>query len=192
LEVKEAIFGRRSIRKYTNQKISKEDIVDILEAGCMAPSAVNYQPWYFVAVQDEQELKNISAIMTRASEAIRPALEERFAKHPQVVNETTAFIRILGNAPLCVLAFYNESDYKKSASTLTQSVAAAIENMLLAAYEKGIGSCWMTVPLETNMDTEFCERYAKGKGEMVAMITFGYPDQEPKPPKRKEGRYQII
>ena len=52
MNVKEAIMGRRSVRKYKKTPIREEDIREILEAGIMAPSASNLQPWYFVAVRE--------------------------------------------------------------------------------------------------------------------------------------------
>ena len=192
MEIREAIYGRRSIRKYKSQALDQKDIIDLLEAGTMAPSAVNYQPWYFVAVQSPETLQEIKDIMQEAAATLDPILRERFPKHPQVVSDTKRFVGLLGDAPLCVLAFINKPDYKKSDSTLIQSVSAAIENMLLMAYDKGIGSCWLTAPLETGVDSALKDRFAPDKGDMVAMLTFGYPDQEPRMPKRKPERYEII
>jgi nitroreductase len=54
LETLDAIYHRRSIRRYTGKPISDEDLEIILEAGLMAPSGLNLQPWYFVAVQSEE------------------------------------------------------------------------------------------------------------------------------------------
>ncbi|MBQ9156701.1 MAG: nitroreductase family protein [Eubacterium sp.] len=192
MEVKDAIYGRRSVRKYKPQPLDQQDILDILEAGIMAPSAVNYQPWYFVAVRSPETLKEIKDIMQQAAATLDPILKERFPRHPQVVKDTKRFVGLLGDAPLCVMAFINKPDYKKADSTLIQSVSAAIENMLLMAFDKGIGSCWLTAPLETGMDQPLKERFAPEKGDMVAMLTFGYPDQEPAMPRRKTGRYEII
>ena len=180
MNVKEAIMGRRSVRKYKKTPIREEDIREILEAGIMAPSASNLQPWY--------------ETMQKVSEAVMPSLEDRFKKYPQVVAETRHFIGMLGDAPLCVLVFLYKDDevYTRKEKELMQSTAAAIENMLLTAYDKGIGSCWMTSPLEAGLDEALREQFAPDKGKMMALLTFGYPDQEPRMPKRREGRYEII
>ena len=92
MDVKDAIMGRRSIRKYKSTPISEEDIRDILEAGTMAPSASNLQPWYFVAVSRRDNLDQIIETMQKVSEAVMPSLEDRFKKYPQVVAETRHFI----------------------------------------------------------------------------------------------------
>ena len=105
MDVKDAIMGRRSIRKYKSTPISEEDIRDILEAGTMAPSASNLQPWYFVAVSRRDKLDQIIETMQKVSEAVMPSLEDRFKKYPQVVAETRHFIGMLGDAPLAVLVF---------------------------------------------------------------------------------------
>lgn len=194
MNVTEAIRGRRSIRKYKKTPISEQDIREIIEAGLMAPSASNLQPWYFVAVSRRDKLDQIMETMQKVSEAVMPSLEDRFKKYPQVVAETRHFISMLGDAPLCVLVFLFKDDevYTRKEKELMQSTAAAIENMLLTAYDKGIGSCWMTSPLEAGLDEALREQFAPDKGKMMALLTFGYPDQAPKMPKRREGRYEII
>ena len=85
-----------------------------------------------------------------------------------------------------------KDEYEKTASTITQSVAAAIENMLLSATEKGLGSCWLTAPVEAGAGDQLREAFAPGKGELVALLTLGYPEVIPEMPKRKQGRYVIL
>ena len=194
MNLKEAIMGRRSVRKYKNIPVSEEDIRDIIEAGLMAPSASNLQPWYFVAVSRRDKLDEIRDTMQKVSQIVMPSLEDRFKNYPRIVAETRHFISMLGDAPLCVLVFLYKDDetYQRKETELMQSTAAAIENMLLTAYDKGIGSCWMTSPLESGLNAALKEKFAPEKGKMVALLTFGYPDQEPKMPRRREGRYELI
>ena len=73
-----------------------------------------------------------------------------------------------------------------------QSVSAAIENVLLAAWAKGIGSCWLCAPQRMGFGPAFQRRFAPDKGEFVAAVTLGYPDQQPKMPPRRDGRYLIV
>lgn len=192
MELKEAIYGRRSIRKYKNVPVSDQDIQDILEAGMMAPSAVNQQPWHFVVVKSKENIDAIISVMSEASNKLIPSLKQRFPNHPDVVEDTRKFVGMLGNAPLCILVFLHEPHYNKKESTMIQSVASAIQNMLLTAYAKGIGSCWLTAPIEAGADRILKERFAPDRGDMVALLTFGYAGIEPKAPRRKTGRYEII
>ena len=194
MELKEAIYGRRSVRKYDGRPIAEEEIREILEAGIMAPNASNYQPWYFVAVANPEKLQEVRDVMAQTAEILTPTLTARFEKYPQVVAETKQFIRLLGNAPCCILAFLlkDDEEYQRKETEFIESVAAACQNMLLTAYSKGISSCWLTGQMEAEMDQVLRDRFAPGKGRMIAMLTLGYSDQEPRAPRRREGRYDII
>jgi len=189
----EAIINRRSIRKYKPDKIEETKLHKILEAGLHAPSGVNLQPWYFVAITSDEEIKSFKEnISEEVADKITPEIESRFEKHPEIAKETISFIRGLGDAPLIVLVFKYKDDYNKSESTIIQSVAASIENMLIQASAMGIGSCWMTAALETGLSEKIREMYARDRGDLVAVVTFGYPELIPNEIKRKEGRFVII
>ena len=192
METRENILSRRSIRKYTDQPISKEDLQEILEAGTWAPSGVNLQPWYFVAIHSKEELAKMADVMQRVADGILPNLKTRFATAPAVVDETYEFVRGLGNAPVYILAFQLKPNYEMAADAVNLSIGAAIENMLLAANDKGIGTCWLTAPIEGGAGQELKEMFAPDKGDMVALITMGYPAKVGKAPKRKDGRFVII
>jgi nitroreductase len=192
MEVKEAIFTRSSIRRYKKDSIADNDLAEIIAAGLSAPSAVNLQPWYFVVIKSEAEREKLMQFMQEISRKMNPVLQERFPNHPEVVKDSCRFMDNLGGAPVCILVFQYKSQYSKQESTIVQSVAAAISNMILMAHSKGIGSCWLTAPLETKMDRELKKKYAPDQGDMVAMISLGYPDQELKGPRRKDDRYIIL
>lgn len=192
MDVVQLIKNRRSIRNYKSDPISEKDLLEILESGMAAPSAVNLQPWYFVVIRDEEKMKTLAKIMAKVSSKMEPSLRDRFPNHPEVVEESARFIKRLGGAPVCILAFQYEANYNKTASSIIQSVSAAIENMLLAAWSKGIGSCWLTAPLEVEAGEELRKYFAPEKGELVAMITMGYPEHKPQAPRQKNGRYIIL
>ncbi|SDY46983.1 nitroreductase family protein [Eubacterium barkeri] len=193
MDINQAIRERRSVRKYRPLAIPNQDIIDILEAGTMAPSAINLQPWYYVAIQSPEQMKRILSIMAVTSEKIKPELEERFGDYPQLIVNTQHFISLLGGAPLCVLAFMNQPKFEQwKREAVIQSIAAGIENMVLTAQGKGIGSCWLSAPVEAGLSEDIQREFAREKGPMVAMVTFGYPDQVPQMPKRKTNRYIIL
>lgn len=192
METRENILSRRSIRNYLSEPVSKEDLQEILEAGTWAPSALNLQPWYFVAIQSKEELAKMSEIMERVADRLEPSLKARFANAPAVVDETTTFIRNLGGAPVYILAFQLKPDYENKADMINLSIGAALENILLAAHDKGLATCWLTAPVETLVGDELRDMFAPGKGSLVALVTLGYPAKEAKAPRRKEGRFTII
>jgi len=191
METKDAIIGRRSVRKYTDQPLSDADVQDILKAGLYAPSAIDLQPWYFVVIKSAEKLKELREFMSDVYDEFEPVLLERFANHPAAIAETKIFLKSLGGTQCCILAFMLKPDYPDNKGVI-QGVSAAIQNMLLSAHDKGIGSCWMTAPMRAGMDEELRLKYAPGYGEFIAAVTFGYPAHIPKAPKRKDGRYEII
>ena len=115
MNVLEAIQGRRSIRKYKEDPLSEEQVMQILEAGRWAPSRGNSQPWKFIVLKNAQG---------------RVALAE--------VIPTGKF---LAEAPLGVAVVV----YPKASKHPEQEGAAAIQNMLLAAHALGLGTCWISV-----------------------------------------------
>lgn len=193
METREAILRRRSIRKYKDIPISDEDLRDIMECGMYAPSASNLQPWHFVVVRSPEKKRKVEELMGIVIEKTRPELEEHFARHPEVVRETVAFMKQLGGAPVYVLVFWYKPDFNgKNPNVISMSNGAAIENILIAAADRGIGSCWLTAPLDAGIGDRLREEFAPGKGEFAAMLTLGYPDIDPKAPRRKDDRYVIV
>ena len=191
MDTREALMTRRSIRRYKNDPIPEADLKEILEAGLAAPSAINLQHWYFVAVQSPDALEEVKAIMGGVVEKFTPVLEQRFARNPEQGGIITKCLSPLGGAPVCVLLFLLNPDYPDRDGA-RQGGSAAIENVLLAAWDKGIGSCWLSAPQRMGFGPAFQQRFAPDKGEFVAAITLGYPDQQPKMPPRREGRYTIV
>lgn len=191
METKDAIIGRRSVRRYTDQPLSDVDIQDIITAGLYAPSAIDLQPWYFVVIKSAEKLEELRKFMSNVYDKFEPVLLQRFANHPAAIAETKVFLKSLGGTQCCILAFMLKQDYPDKKGVI-EGVSAAIQNMLLTAYDKGIGSCWMTAPMRAGMDEELRLQYAPEHGDFIAAVTFGYPAFTPKAPKRKEGRYEII
>ena len=131
--------------------------------------------------------------MGHVSEECAPHIRERFALFPQVADDSLRFISMLGGAPVAVLAFLNKPELTGADTSMVESVSAAIENMLLAATDKGIGSCWLSAPLRSRANAEkLRETFAPDKGQLLAVITLGYPAKPSRTPKRKNGRYVII
>ena len=195
MEFKDVIYGRRSVRKYKPDPVDETVLTEIIDAGLWAPSGVNLQPWYFVAVQSPEKIAELKELMAEVARRDEAHLKERFEKHPDVVAATMQFIRGMGNAPCVVLAFQDKPDYSWALREegVIQSIAAAMENIVLSAYDHGVSSCWMTAVGQADMGSELRDRFAPGHGELVCLATLGYaenPNQTA--PKRKEGKFVII
>ena len=186
----ECLLTRRSIRKYKSDPIPREVLEELLEGACWAPSGTNYQPWYFVALTDPADLDRLRDVMHGVTQKMEYYLNAKFKNHPEVVRDTTSFLYSLGGAPVCIVAFL-QREYPMR-DTVVESVAAAIQNLLLLAWEKGIGSCWVNAASDTGRGNEIAEAFAPGKGEFLSLVTLGYPERVPAPPARKPGRYVIV
>lgn len=191
METKEAIFGRRSVRKYTDEPVSDEDLKEIIDAALAAPSGINLQPWYFVVVKSEEKLRELSEITGQVFGKFKPVLDKRFERNPEAIEETKDFLNSMGGAKVCILVFLLKPDYEDY-TTVVEGTSAAIQNLCLMAYDKGLATCWLTAALRVGLGEELRKKFAPDKGDYLAMVTLGHPAVSPKMPPRREGRYEII
>src|SRR5450756_2227885 len=111
MDVFEAAQERRSIRTYQDKPVPREKLEKILEAGRLAPSEKNIEPWHFIAVTDAEKRKALSGGM---------------------------WAKFLAQAPLVIVAC---GDKKVSPDWYAIDVALAVENMVLTAVSEGLGTC---------------------------------------------------
>jgi F420 biosynthesis protein FbiB-like protein len=145
------LFSRRSIRKFQPESVPDDSIRRMLAAAHAAPSAHNTRPWRFVVLRDGTVRRSLAESMAAAyghdaeADGQKPeAIEERNRRSVE---------RII-QAPLAILACLDETCLPANAGRgaegerllLTQSVAAAVQNLLLAAVAEGLGACWLCAP----------------------------------------------
>jgi len=162
LDVFEAIRNRRSVRAFTSETVSEEEVKRLVDAGRWAPSAGNIQPWEFIIVRDAKIKRRL----------VIAALDQTFIEEAPVV--------------IVVCADERQSSMGYGSRGLTlyclQDTAAAIQNMLLAAYTLGLGTCWIGAFHE-----EEARKVLKVPFDVrpIAIIPVGYPAEKPSaPPKR--------
>lgn len=176
----DAIRSRRSIRRYQARPVPREILTTLLEAASWAPSAHNRQPWRFAVVEQGRTKVALAAAM---GARLREDLEKDGAA-AQVVDAdvSRSYARFTG-APVLVVAcvtmrdmdVYPDSRRKKAEWTMAgQSVAMAVENLLLAAHVLGLGTCWMCAPLFAS-DTVREVLHLDADWDPQAIITIGYP-----------------
>ncbi|MGA9187769.1 MAG: nitroreductase family protein [Methanosarcina sp.] len=152
METMDAIFTRRSIRKYLPKPVDRDVIEKILKAGMNAPSAGDEQPWHFVLIDRRDLLEKISEI------------------HP--------YAKMLKDTPAAILVC-GDRDVPKFKDFWIQDCSAASENMLLAAHDLGLGAVWIGVYPAENMVREV--RNLLNVPEHVApfsIIAMGYSAEE--------------
>ena len=178
MELFEAIKGRRSVRKFKPDKVEKKIIAEIIDAAFWAPSYLDHQNWYFVVLTGKEKDKLYSYLNERFHQILK-SMEEEISERVKTI--TSQFLGASGRAPVIIAVF---SEISSSATpNAVLSVAAAIENLLLAAYSKGLGACWTSGVIYIAEDVgNFLNILDK---ELVALITLGYPDENPSPHHRK-------
>lgn len=150
---------RKSVRQFKQQPVEEEKIERILECARLAPSALNLQCWHFIVIKERENV-------------------ERAARAGGAHNDW------LKDVPVLILAC---GDPKKSTEHngiqyYIVDVAIAMQNLVMAATDLGLGTCWIA-----NFDEEVA-REALGIPEnikVVAMTPIGYPDDDEPSPRRK-------
>ena len=186
-----AIQDRRSIRAFTDEPVSEEDLAMILEAARLAPSGENAQPWRFVIVRDEGMRKQMGAIAGGGSsrrftaEYVTEKMQERFAnledeeKRKRVFEKLTSgqVSAFMADAPINIVVCG-----KKDVWDTPFDTSAAIENMLIVVTALGLGACWVIAPC---IDIRDEERIKALLGipegfKAVSIISLGHTTRQPK------------
>lgn len=147
------IYGRRSIRRYTGERVPRDVVTALLDSAIRAPSAHNRQPWRFAVIQDDAAKRSLAAAM---GNRLRADLERDGV--PQEAIEADAgrsYARLTGAPILIVLcltmrdmdAYPDPIRAAHERTMAVQSVAMAGQNLLLSAHAYGLGACWMCAPL---------------------------------------------
>ena len=156
-EVLDAIYKRRSIRKFQNKAVPEEIVLEILRAGSWAPSGLNNQPWRFSIITDIH-------------------LKTKF-------ESLTRYSTIIASAPVLLPVFIDRkaiyNDIKDH-----QSVGACLENMLLAAHSMGLGAVWLGEIIKSSDEVIRLLDLPEDL-ELMAVVAAGYPADDGRSPNRK-------
>lgn len=168
MELYEAIVTRRSIRKFVKAaEISKGDVLFCVHSAMYAPSARNYRSWQFYLSNDRSFLKKLSEI------------------HP--------YGKMLNEASWAVLVC-NDNTIEPEIGYAVINCAAAVQNFLLAAHDKGFGAVWLGVyPRIDRMDSIGAEFQCPSNHIPMSLIALGIPAELPDQPVRVEpGKIHFI
>jgi len=177
LELDVCIKGRRSVRAYTAQSVSGEQLEAIIEAGTWAPSGMGRQPWKFIVIQDKKKIKIISDETKVLVRQMMPDLGSRYEM------ETEQDV-ICYNAPVLML-ICTEKDKQWEKLNLIDCVLAA-QNMFLKAYELGLGTCYMGfVPLLNNKPEVLRKIGVPDSYQIMVPFILGHPKSKQGAGKRK-------
>ena len=179
MDINEAISGRRSTRDYTSQAVDDEAIRRLIDAAVHAPNASNGQPWTFTVVRDRGLLDRISDDAKSHMLATMPDGPQS-DRYRTMLSDAT-FQIFYHAAALVVISGIAQSPW------VAADCALAAENLMLAAYSEGLGTCWIGFA-QGFLNTP------EGKNELglpatsvpVAPIIVGHPKSKMAPVPRKE------
>ncbi|AEG59138.1 nitroreductase family protein [Desulforamulus ruminis] len=182
MEVLEAIQARRSIRKFKSEALSDDLIRELLEAGRLAPSGMNIQPWRFVVVKSPEAREKLRSATPLAFVAQAPVVLA-VCVDKQSFSQVGDRARELQEAGSLGKSFNAEEyaqrrnrDPQAALSYLVLNAAITIDHITLRAVDLGLGSCWVMM-----FDQELA-KLALGLEDqyhIVALLPVGYPDQSP-------------
>lgn len=146
METLEAIKTRRSVRTFSDRKVAKEKVVEILDAARFAPSGLNNQPWKFSLINDTR---------TRG-----------------LVAKETQYGSIIMSAPISVAVFLDTREsYDRTKDV--QAVGACMQNILLAAHALNLGGCWLGEIVKNKEKVNAILKVPE-ECELMAVIALGY------------------
>jgi len=185
MKLDDCLRTRRSIRKYKDTKIDIRILKDIIQLAIMAPSAHNSNPWYFI-ILDNDDLKNQLALKMAEkykTDLLNDKIDERTIRkliHESITKFSTAPCIVVACLDMNKIQKYPDAKRQEIEHFMgIQSVSASIQNLLLAAHDKGIASCWYCAPLFAQEIVRFVLQIPD-EIEPLAFITLGYPlDKQP-------------
>ncbi|MGO9614720.1 MAG: nitroreductase family protein [Dissulfurispiraceae bacterium] len=180
-QILHAIKERRSVRSYEPKNIPMDIINTIIEAGNQAPSAMNSQPWRFVVVEDPILKKKLLRAATPNAKKIfefvkesDPARYEQIRKRFEELEDPIYY-----SAPVILFVI-------GSGRYADHSCPLACQNIMLAAFSLGLGSCWIGLGSMVTEDGEVVEALELKEDERIfGPIILGYPKIYPEPPSKR-------
>ncbi|MBE6022103.1 MAG: nitroreductase [Cellulosilyticum sp.] len=191
MNIIEGIYERKSIRKYTEAPVQKEDLMTCLKAACQAPSPKHQQNWHFVVIQNREMISQIANLVKARHESIAAYAEDEKTKEKFM--KLMRYYTLFEGAPVLVVVYakpyfmIEEKILKqeenmqevieaiKSTQSAAQAIGAAVENFLLTATHLGYGTCYMTGPAHAKKEIEALIGTVSESYEMMSMIAMGVP-----------------
>ena len=186
--VLKAIAERRAVRSYESRPVPKDVIKKIIEAANQAPSAMNSQPWRFVVVEDREFHKRLTeAAIPNSKKMLEPFKDINPQRYQTIMKRYEELEDpIYYSAPVIVFVI-------GSGQFADLSCPLACENIMLAAYSLGLGSCWVHFGSLVTDNEEIRKELELSEEEKIyGPIIIGYTQQFPEPPPKKGPRVKWI
>lgn len=174
MELDVCIKGRRSVRSYTDEPVSKDQIQAIIEAGIWAPNGIGNEPWRFIVIQNKKIIKYVSdQTKTLMIQTNHPFAEQ----HSRTDADTVCY-----DAPVLTLICVEKNPQFTSqqlADFYLPDCVLAAQNMFLKAYELSLGTCYMGLVYLLRNKPEVLQKIGVPKNyEMMVPLILGHPKME--------------
>lgn len=171
MNLQEAIVLRRSVRDYEDKTVDEAVLRELLEAAVQAPSAMNSQPWAFGIISGKEVLQQLS-------DEAKLLLLQQMERVPDMKKYEAAFhnpkFNIFYNASTLIVIYA-----KPEGPCPAEDCCLAAQNLMLAARDKELGTCWIGFAMPCLNTPEYQERLHIPAGyKAVAPIVIGYPKRE--------------
>ena len=173
MKVEEAIEKRFSCRHFSDRIIHDDEIINLINAARLAPSAHNRQNWAFMILKGEEK-NQLSRIMLSL-------FDGDYSHFPPFCKTSKVSAKVIENASHAILCLKKKDDMWNTEDLL--SIGAAIENMLLEATEKGFAALWIRDTFYT--EDKIKEAFNIEEYDLVSVIALGYPSREEKQKPKK-------
>ena len=184
--VLENIWNRRSVRKFKEEPVAEETLRTIVEAGRFAPSGSNRQSTHFLVLQGSKALEELKAVVIGEFAKMDPDTAANGSVKNSIAASQTGTYEFYFKAPVLVLTA-NEKDNGNAYA----DCACALENMMLAAWSMGLGSCWVNQLRWLNENpvvTEYLNALGLKENEIVCGgLAIGHPAHVPSRPLERSG-----
>ncbi len=187
MEFRQAVLGRKSVRRFLPDPVPKEDLLDMLSLATRAANASNRQMWRFYVVTNrgkiaqmrdavDSEVKRFKSLAGRQPES--DFYSTFFAGAPVTIAVAYAGYRSGMEDVMEAAGLGRDEVTSRRQRPDIQSIGAGIQVLLCAAYEKGYGTCWMTAPMVARPQLESILGVPEGQ-TLCALIALGRPAEDP-------------
>jgi nitroreductase len=199
MELKEAILKRTSVRNFTDEKVSEEDLRELVRRAGAAPSINNSEPWKFIAITNEDLLKELGEVVRVKYKSLIPEEDERVTD--TIRKQVTKFASFFSDAPAVIAVVakpytavideilvstgltHDEMNKLRNYPDI-QTYGAAIQNILLTAVELNLGACWLTGPMVAKNELERILKIESPE-KLIAFVVVGKPLNDTHPRSRQ-------
>jgi nitroreductase len=193
MDFSQLVFARRTVRRFTPEPIRQATLERILRAGLAAPSPNNSTPWVITVVTNGETIQKMRQAVNNHLDSMFAGISE---ENRSTLEKIKVFSTVFANAPVVLAVFTKDfhapihdlmAEANLNAEQISQlrrhpelqATGAMVQNMLLAATQEGLGSCWISGALVARQELQ--EILQSGDLHLETLVALGHHDSQPHP-----------